>query len=121
MKANARRLKQLVQDAAHHAGANFRKYRDEFDIDELFEAIKDSDDPRTIAATAMSKLCCREGGFNRNAAGLKAVMRFLAETSSQQPESNADVTACLTDLKDTLNRVKVDEEIGDWVDRWFQF
>lgn len=36
---HVRRLKQLVQDAAHHAGVNYRRFCDEFPVEEFFGAV----------------------------------------------------------------------------------
>jgi hypothetical protein len=119
---SGRRLKQLVQDAAFQAGVNYRQYRDQFDVDELFNEIAGIGDAKTVAAVALNRLCRSERGFNNNLVGLKAVMRFLSEVCSQEPESDGDVADCLRDLNETIGSKSASgEEIGKWVDRWYQF
>jgi hypothetical protein len=119
---NGRRLWQLVQDAVFHAGVNHRRYRIEFDVDDLLDEIAGIGDAKTVAAVALNRLCRSERGYNNNGAGLKAVMQFLSETCSQQPESDGDVADCLRDLRKTLDGKSAGaDEIGKWVVRWYQF
>ncbi|HET6881792.1 MAG TPA: hypothetical protein VFI31_16630 [Pirellulales bacterium] len=118
---NGRRLKQLVQDAAFQADVNYRRYRDQFDVDELFNEIAGIGDAKMVAAIALNRLCRSERGFNNNAVGLKAVMRFLSEVCSQQPVSDGDVAHCLLDLKETLSAASASaDDICEWIDRWYQ-
>ena len=118
---NGRLLKQLIQDAAFQAGVNYRRYRDQFDVDELLDEISEIGEAKTVGAIALNRLCRGERGYNNNGVGLKAVMRFLSEVYSQQPESDSDVRDCLLDLNKTLSHESAsDEEIGKWIDRWYQ-
>lgn len=119
---NGRRLWQIIQDAAHEAGVNHRRFRDQFDVDELFDEIAGISDAWVIASAALNRMCRSEGGYNNNGAGVKAVMRFLSELCSQEPVSLSDVGDCLLDLRNALGAgTESGEEIGKWIDRWYQF
>lgn len=117
----SRRLKQILQDAAHHAGVNYRVYCDNFPIVEFFDAVEDDDDARTIAIDALLRWCTEATGFNNNTVGLKAVLQFLAETEPAQPMLDQDVAACLADLRETLDSASPTfNSISEWLDRWYQ-
>src|ERR1051325_2503051 len=101
MNENEKLLRRIIEAAANDAGERYGRFRRRYHVDDLFSTVLEEDDGIALIAAKTLVHLCTDGDetFNNNTIGLKAVLQFLAERSTDGPEDEDSVVESLRDLR----------------------